>query len=92
MPIRLSYLVYILIFSVVGCGYVGVHPLIVIMCAILSACILTSERSKQLSEERKTGAKNRFVDGAYLACGQTLIMFMAYIIGYFLANRIAIPS
>jgi len=71
-------------------GYFSVYPLIIPVLAMISTVLLMSERRRQAKTQNVSGAVNLFADGAYLLAIQCLIMFIAFILGLFFANRIVV--
>lgn len=82
----MKYLGYALIIGVFGTGYVGFHPAAILIAAILSTVIYVSARRQALKSQPQAPDQNMVLDGAFLLAGQVLIMFTAYILGWFLAN------
>ena len=73
-------------------GYVGLHPAVVIIFALISTFVYAAARRKALKEQPQAGDQNMILDGGYLFAGQTLIMFAAFILGWFFAHRVALGS
>lgn len=88
----MKYLGYALILVALAAGYVGFHPVAVIILALVSTLIYASARRKVLKTQTHAPDQNMLMDGAFLLAGQTMIMFTAYILGWFFANRVALGS
>ena len=88
----MKYLGYILILGAMGGGYVGFHPALIIGLALLSTLIYASARRGALKRQPQAPDQNMILDGAYLLAGQTMIMFAAYMLGWFFANRVALGA
>ena len=84
----MKYLGYLLILACFAAGYNSVHILVVIVAALLSTFIYASERRRALKTQVQAPDQNMLLDGAFLLAVQLLIMFMVYILGWFMANRI----
>jgi len=82
----MKYLGYALVLGAFAAGYVGFHPFIVIVTAVLSTIIYASARRKVLKNQSQAPDQNMLFEGAFLLGGQVLIMFTAYILGWFFAN------
>lgn len=82
----MKYFGYILIIAAFAAGYVGFHPIAILIAAILSTIIYASARRKALKSQPQAPDQNMLFDGAFLLGGQILIMFMVYILGWFFAN------
>jgi len=87
-----KYLGYALILAAVAGGYAGVHPALIIVLSLLSTLIYASARRRALKSQPQAPDQNMILDGAYLLAGQTMIMFAAFILGWFFANRVALGS
>ena len=88
----MKYLGYALILVAIAGGYMGFHPALVVGLALISTLIYASARRKALKNQPQASDQNMLLDGAYLFAGQTLIMFAAFILGWFFANRVALGS
>lgn len=88
----MKYLGYALILVATAGGYIGVHPALIIVLALISSFIYASARRKALKSQPQAPDQNMLLDGAYLLAGQAMIMFAAYILGWFFANRVALGS
>lgn len=82
----MKYLGYVFVLAACAAGYVGLHPVIILIAALLSTLIYASARRKALKEQPQAPDQNMVFDGAFLLAGQVLIMFMVYILGWFFAN------
>ena len=85
----MKYLGYLLILACFAAGYNSIHILVVIVTALLSTFIYASERRLALKTQVHAPDQNMLLDGAFLLVLQLLIMFMVYILGWFMANRIS---
>lgn len=88
----MKYLGYAVIFVALAGGYIGFHPALIVGLALISTLIYASARRKALKNQPQAPDQNMLLDGGYLFVGQTLIMFAAYILGWFFANRVALGS
>ena len=88
----MKYLGYALIVLGFVGGYVGFHPAVVVALALASTLIYASARRVALKEQPQAADQNMLLDGAFLLAGQTMIMFTAYILGWFFANRVALGA
>jgi len=88
----MKYLGYALIAVAFAGGYVDFHPASILGLALVSTLIYASARRKALKEQPQAADQNMILDGAYLLAGQTMIMFAAYILGWFFANRVALGA
>jgi Ser/Thr protein kinase RdoA (MazF antagonist) len=95
----MKYLGYVLILGALAAGYAELHPVTVVGFALLSTLIYASSRRiyasarrKALKEQPQAGDRNMLLDGGYLFAGQALIMFTAFILGWFFANRVALGA
>ncbi|WP_026940867.1 hypothetical protein [Hellea balneolensis] len=88
----MRYFGYALILVAIAGGYTDVHPILIILLALLSTLIYASARRKALKNQPQAADQNMMLDGAYLLAGQTMIMFAAFILGWFFANRVALGS
>ena len=85
----MKYLGYLLILACFLAGYNSIHIIAVGISAILSTIIYASERRRALKEQVHAPDQNMILDGAFLLAVQSLIMFMVYILGWFMANKTA---
>jgi hypothetical protein len=81
-----KYLGYLLILAAFVAGYVGFHPIGILILAALSTLIYASARRKALKSQPLAPDQNMIFEGAFLIAGQILIMFMVYILGWFFGN------
>lgn len=88
----MKYLGYAVIFVALAGGYIGFHRALIMGLALITTFIYASARRKALKNQPQAPDQNMLLDGAYLLAGQTMIMFVAYILGWFLANRVALGS
>lgn len=88
----MKYLGYALILVALAGGYAGFHPVLIVALALISTLIYASARRKALKSQPQAPDQNMLLDGAYLLAGQTMIMFAAYILGWFFANRVALGA
>ncbi|MDB2439018.1 hypothetical protein N9W89_09905 [Hellea sp.] len=88
----MRYLGYALIIVGIAGGYMGVHPILIVLLAALSTLLYASARRRALKDQPQAPDQNMLLDGAYLLAGQTMIMFAAFILGWFFANRVALGS
>lgn len=88
----MRYFGYALILVALMGGYANIHPSLIVILALLSTLIYASARRQALKRQAQASDQNMIVDGAYLLAGQTMIMFAAYILGWFFANRVALGS
>lgn len=88
----MKYLGYALILAAMVGGYVGIHPALIVVLAFVSTLIYASARRKALKSQPQAPDQNMLLDGAYLLAGQAMIMFAAFILGWFFANRVALGA
>lgn len=88
----MKYLGYAVIILSAAGGYVGFHPALIIGLALISTLIYASARRRALKNQPQAPDQNMMLDGAFLLAGQSMIMFAAYILGWFFANRVALGS
>ncbi len=84
----MKYLGYGLIIAAFAVGVVGYHPGAIVILALISTLIYASARRKSLKVQPQAPDQNMILDGAFLLAGQGLIMFTAYILGWFLVNKV----
>jgi len=82
----MKYLGYALVLAAFVAGYVGFHPIGILILAALSTTIFASARRKALKSQPLAPDQNMLFDGAFLLVGQVLIMFAVFILGWFFAN------
>ena len=88
----MKYLGYAIILVAATAGYIGFHPALIVGLALISTFIYASARRRALKNQPQAPDQNMMLDGAYLLAGQSMIMFAAYILGWFFANRVALGS
>ncbi|MEP3891684.1 MAG: hypothetical protein ABJN69_14595 [Hellea sp.] len=88
----MKYLGYAVILVALAGGYIGFHPALIVGLALISTSIYASARRKALKSQPQAPDQNMVLDGAYLLAGQAMIMFAAYILGWFFASRVALGS
>jgi len=88
----MKYLGYALILVALAGGYIGFHPILIIGLALASTLIYAAARRQALKKQPQAPDQNMLLDGVYLLAGQSLIMFTAYILGWFFANRVALGT
>ena len=86
----MQYLGYLIILVAFYGGYKPLHPIAILVCALVSTFLFMSARRIQAKEQATVGQPNMILDGAFLMGLQTLLMFTAYILGLFLANRVQV--
>jgi len=89
---KMKYFGYALVLLAFLAGYVGYHSGIILILALISAAIYASSRRKALRRQPQAPDKNMLLDGFFLLFGQMLIMFTAYILAWFLVNKIAVGA
>lgn len=82
----MKYLGYALILAAFVAGYMGLHPVGIIIFAALSTIIFASARRKALKRQPLAPDQNMLFEGMFLFGGQVLIMFAVYILAWFFAN------
>jgi hypothetical protein len=82
----MKYIVYLFIVISAALGYYGMHIGFLIFAAFLSTMFVAPSRRNNLQKAPLNNDYNRFTDGFFLFCGQLLITFTVYILGWFLAN------
>ena len=82
----MKYLGYALVLAAFIAGYVGYHPIGVVILAALSTIIFASARRTALKNQPLAPDQNMIFEGMFLLGGQVLIMFTVYILGWFFAN------
>lgn len=82
----MKYLGYGVILAAFIAGFLTIHPAIIVIAALISTFIYAAARRKALKQQPQAPDQNMLFDGAYLFAGQLLIMFTAFILGWFLAN------
>jgi len=82
----MKYLGYALVLAAFFAGYLGFHPIAVVIAALLSTIIFASARRMALKKQPQAPDQNMLFEGAFLLGGQILIMFTVYILGWFFAN------
>ncbi|MBT4996684.1 MAG: hypothetical protein HOM88_09460 [Hellea sp.] len=82
----MKYIVYLFIVISAALGYYGIHIGFLIFTAFLSTLFVAPSRRDNLQKAPLNPDYNRFSDGFFLFCGQLLITFTVYILGWFLAN------
>jgi len=82
----MKYLGYALVLAAFVAGYIGFHPIGIVILAALSTIIYASARRKALKSQPLAPDQNMIFEGMFLLGGQVLIMFTVYILGWFFAN------
>ena len=83
----MKYFGYLLVLASFLAGYFSIHILVVLVSAVVSTIIYASERRKALKSQIHAPDQNMLMDGAFLLILQSIIMFTAYILGWFIANK-----
>jgi len=83
----MKYFGYLLVLASFLAGYFSIHILVVLVSAVVSTIIYASERRKALKSQIHAPDQNMLMDGAFLLVLQSIIMFTAYILGWFIANK-----
>ena len=78
-----KYIGYALIALAVWMGYVGFNPRYLIFVALASTFVFAGARRKALKQTPMAPDQNMILDGLFLFALQGLLMFTAYILGYF---------
>ena len=82
----MKYLGYLIVLAAFAGGYMGLHPISIVILAALSTIIYASARRKALKSQPLAPDQNMIFEGMFLLGGQVLIMFTVYILGWFFAN------
>lgn len=82
----LPYLALLISFMI---GFMGLPFIFVFIVAVLTAFILFAPRRRQLREQPQSPDQNMFVDGAFLVFQQTLIHFVLFGLGLFIAQAVS---
>lgn len=82
----LPYLMLIVSFVI---GYFGLTFLYVFAVAILSTLIMFAPRRRQLREQPQAPDQNMLLDGAFLITQQTILHFILFALGIFMARMLA---
>ena len=82
----MKYLGYALVLGAFIVGFMGFHPIGVVILAVLSTIIFASARRTALKSQPLAPDQNMIFEGMFLLGGQALIMFTVYILGWFFAN------
>lgn len=82
----MKYLGYALVLAAFVAGYLGFHPISIVILAALSTLIYASARRKALKSQPLAPDQNMLFEGMFLLGGQILIMFAIYILAWFFAN------
>ena len=80
----MKYVGYVLLLLSGVAGYLRFRIWWIVLLASLSAVLFASARRKLLKETPQAPDQNMLMDGAYLFLGQLLIMFAAWLVGYFI--------
>jgi len=80
----MKYLGYALVLAAFVSGYIGFHPIVIVVFAALSTVIYASARRKALKSQPLAPDQNMIFEGMFLLGGQVLIMFAVFILGWFL--------
>ena len=87
----MKYLPWIIAAICFGAGWIGFAWLIVPALAVVTTFLVFNLRKAQLaSEKHRAGPPNMVVEGLYLYVLQVLVLGLAYLVGYFLANAVPI--
>lgn len=78
-----KYIGYALIGAAAWMGYVSFNPRYLIILALASTLIFAGRRRLALKETPMAPDNNMLLDGLFLFALQGLLMFTAYLIGYF---------
>ena len=81
-----TFIGYLLIILAAFMGAVHFNPRYLIFVALASTLTFAARRRKDLIKTPMAPDQNMFLDGLFLFCLQGLLMFTAYLIGYFLSS------
>ncbi|MEP1229826.1 MAG: hypothetical protein ABJG88_04055 [Litorimonas sp.] len=81
-----KYIGYALIIFAGWMGFVSFNPRYLIFLALISALIFASSRRKDLKSTPMAPDQNMIVDGLFLFALQGMLMFTAYLLGYFASS------
>jgi hypothetical protein len=81
-----KYIGYALIVLSVWMGFVSFNPKYLIFVALASTLIFANNRRKDLKSTPMAPDQNMILDGLFLFALQGLLMFTAYLLGYFAAS------
>ena len=84
---KLQYLGYVGIAIAVYAGIAPWHPGVVLILALFTTFLFSGARAKSRKREVHREKPNMMMEGAFLYAGQVLIMFIAYLIGWFYVNQ-----
>ena len=85
----MKFLPYLALLVSFAAGYVGLPFIVFFAMAILSALMLYAPRRRQLREQPQAPDQNMLVDGAFLIFQQTLIHFILFALGLFIAHMVS---
>lgn len=85
----MKYLGYALIALAAVAGALNLPVYLVIVLALINTLIYAGARRKNLKSTPMSPDQNMLLDGVFLFALQTLIMFTAYILMWFMMNRIS---
>ena len=83
---KIQYLGYLVIAAAFYAGFRPLHPLVILVLALISTFIFASARRTATKTDERTLTPSPISDGAYLFAGQVMIIFFVYILGYFMAT------
>lgn len=85
----MKYLPYLTLVVSFLIGYLSQPFIFVFAVAILSAFLLFAPRRQQLRNQPQAPDQNMLLDGAFLVLQQTLIHFVVFALGVFMARMMA---
>lgn len=81
----MKFVPYALLLLSFAFGFAGVPYIAIAVMAVISTIVLASARRNQLKSQPQAPDQNMVLDGAFLFFQQTLIHFVAFALGLFLA-------
>jgi len=82
----MQYLGYVVMAIAFYVGFALMHPISIIVLALISTFLFASARARAARKETHSVGTNPLLDGMYLFVLQALIMFTVYILGYFMST------
>ena len=74
----MKYIGYIIILIAAIAGFYRFYPAIMVVLALVSTFVMSTDRKKHVTEQTKVGRPNMIIDGMYLFFVQLLIIFVVY--------------
>ena len=84
----MKFLPYLLLIFSFIIGYLGLTFVYVFAVAIISTLLMFAPRRRQLREQPQAPDQNMLLDGAFLIAQQTILHFILFALGIFMARML----